>query len=62
VEMSVGVGLGLLALAREGVSFAMLRRMEDDRASPQDTLAGVREMVDELDEHEADHESAAVSR
>jgi glycosyltransferase 2 family protein len=27
IEMSVGVGLGLLFLAREGVSFAMLRRM-----------------------------------
>jgi uncharacterized membrane protein YbhN (UPF0104 family) len=27
IEISVGVGLGLLFLAREGVSFAMLRRM-----------------------------------
>jgi uncharacterized membrane protein YbhN (UPF0104 family) len=28
MEMSVGVGVGLLFLAREGLSFAMLRRME----------------------------------
>jgi uncharacterized protein (TIRG00374 family) len=28
IEMSVGVGVGLLFLAREGISFAMLRRME----------------------------------
>jgi len=29
VEMSVGVGVGLLFLAREGLSFAMLRHMPD---------------------------------
>ena len=29
IEASVGVGVGLLFLAREGVSFAMLRRMPD---------------------------------
>ena len=29
VEMSVGVGVGLIFLAREGLSFAMLRRMPD---------------------------------
>ena len=28
IEMSVGVGVGLLFLAREGLSFATLRRME----------------------------------
>lgn len=28
MEMSVGVGVGLIFLAREGISFAMLRRME----------------------------------
>jgi hypothetical protein len=27
IEASVGVGVGLLFLAREGLSFAMLRRM-----------------------------------
>ena len=29
VEMSVGVGVGLIFLAREGLSFAMLRHMPD---------------------------------
>ncbi len=65
VEMSVGVGLGLLALAREGISFAMLRRMEDDERSAEDALEGVRELADDLDEKsepEAAREGAAVSR
>jgi len=62
VEMSVGVGLGLLALAREGISFAMLRRMEEDEDHAEDAVEGVRDMVDDLDEHEAARESAAVSR
>jgi uncharacterized protein (TIRG00374 family) len=30
IEASVGVGIGLLFLAREGLSFAMLRRMEEE--------------------------------
>ena len=30
IEMSVGVGVGLVFLAREGLSFAMLRRMSED--------------------------------
>ena len=29
IEASVGVGVGLMFLAREGLSFAMLRRMPD---------------------------------
>ena len=29
IEASVGVGVGLLFLAREGLSFAMLKRMPD---------------------------------
>jgi glycosyltransferase 2 family protein len=29
IEMSVGVGVGLIFLAREGLSFAMLKRMEE---------------------------------
>ena len=62
VEMSVGVGLGLLALVREGISFAMLRRMEDDEEAAEDAVDAVDEMVEELDEHEAARESAAVSR
>ncbi len=31
IEMSVGVGVGLIFLAREGLSFAMLKRMEQER-------------------------------
>jgi hypothetical protein len=65
VEMSVGVGLGLLALAREGISFAMLRRMEDDERTAEDALEGAREMEDDIDEAsdaEAAREGAAVSR
>jgi uncharacterized membrane protein YbhN (UPF0104 family) len=65
VEMSVGVGLGLLALAREGISFAMLRRMEDDERSAEDALEGARELAQdgaEESELEAAREGAAVSR
>jgi uncharacterized membrane protein YbhN (UPF0104 family) len=36
IEMSVGVGVGLLFLAREGISFAMLRRMEADQEAELD--------------------------
>ncbi len=39
VEMSVGVGVGLVMLAREGLSLAALQRMEDDEeASAEDVL------------------------
>ena len=67
IEIACGVTLGLISIAREGISFAMLRRMEDDERSAEDALEGVHEMVDDLDqdaEHdgEAAHESAAVSR
>jgi hypothetical protein len=45
VEMSVGVGVGLVMLAREGLSLAALKRMEDDEeASAEDVL---EELVDE---------------
>jgi len=61
IEMACGVGLGLVALAREGISFAVLRRMQDEERSAEDALDGVHEMVEEL-EHEAARESAAVPR
>ena len=61
IEIACGVGLGLIALAREGISFAVLRRMEDEEKSAEDTLDGVRELVEDL-EHEAARESAAVPR
>jgi glycosyltransferase 2 family protein len=41
VEMSVGVGVGLIFLAREGISFAMLKRMPDQATSePQLQVVG----------------------
>ena len=61
IEMACGVGLGLIAIAREGISVAMLRRMQDEQASSEDALEGVREMVEDL-EHEAAREGAAVPR
>lgn len=61
LEIAVGVGLGLLALAREGISFAMLRRMEPDERSADDVLEDVRDLVEEL-EHEAPREGAPLSR
>ena len=63
VEVSVGVGLGLVFLAREGLTFGVLRRMgEEEKDSPEDVVEEVRELVEELDAHEAARESAAVSR
>jgi hypothetical protein len=61
IEMACGVGLGLVSIAREGISFAMLRRMQDEEESSEDALEGVREMVEDL-EHEAAREGAAVPR
>lgn len=61
IEMAVGVGLGLISLAREGISFAVVRRMQDEEQSAEDALEGVHEIVEEL-EHEAARESAAVPR
>jgi uncharacterized membrane protein YbhN (UPF0104 family) len=38
IEMSVGVGVGLLFLAREGLSFAMLRRIEAETEVEEDAI------------------------
>ena len=64
LEMACGVGLGLIALAREGISVAMLRRMrEDDEASDDDVVDEVEEMVEELDQDSAAaREGAPLSR
>jgi uncharacterized protein (TIRG00374 family) len=44
VEMSVGVGVGLVMLAREGLSFASLRRIEEqEEASAEDVLDDLEE-------------------
>jgi uncharacterized membrane protein YbhN (UPF0104 family) len=61
VEVSVGVGLGLLFLAHEGISVAVLRRMGEEQESSEDALEGVREMIEEL-EHDDAHEGAALPR
>ena len=50
VEMSVGVGVGLVMLAREGLSFASLRRMEEQEA------VEAEEIVEELEEDAAEGE------
>jgi uncharacterized membrane protein YbhN (UPF0104 family) len=40
IEMSVGVGVGLVMLAREGLSFAALKRMEEqEESSAEDVVA-----------------------
>ena len=36
IEMSVGVGVGLIFLAREGLSFANLRDMPNESEAPVD--------------------------
>lgn len=61
LEMACGVGLGLIALMREGISFAVLRRMQDDEQSSENVVEEVEEMVEEL-EQEAAPEGAPVSR
>ncbi len=53
VEMSVGVGVGLVMLAREGLSFASLRRMEEDEETSAE---------DVLEEHEAEEELVTPTR
>jgi uncharacterized protein (TIRG00374 family) len=66
IEVACGVSLGLIALAREGISIAMIRRMQDDEESSEDALESVHELIEELDDadHEAEaaREGAAVSR
>jgi uncharacterized protein (TIRG00374 family) len=66
IEIACGISLGLIALAREGISVAMLRRMQDDEKSVENALDDVNEIIEELDDaedgHEAARESAAVSR
>jgi glycosyltransferase 2 family protein len=41
VEMSVGVGVGLIFLAREGLSLASLKTMEEEQESEENALLGV---------------------
>jgi len=59
IEIACGVGLGLIALAREGVSFAVLRRMQEDEDSAENAVEGVADMIEEL-EHDREHELEAA--
>jgi uncharacterized membrane protein YbhN (UPF0104 family) len=54
IEASVGVGIGLVFLAREGLSFAVLRRMEEEGEAEAD------EIVEE-EERRADRRRAGVA-
>lgn len=63
LEMAVGIGVGLAALAREGISFAMLRRMDDDEASAENAVEGLPDPGTELDpERDPAREGAPLSR
>jgi uncharacterized protein (TIRG00374 family) len=69
LEMACGVGLGLLALAREGISLAVLRRLEDDDGSAENAVAEVRETAGEPEsqsqpgsDSEAAREGASITR
>ena len=65
IEMACGISLGLIAIAREGISFAVLRRMEDEEQSAENALEEVHEMIEDIEhetEPEAAREGAAVSR
>jgi uncharacterized protein (TIRG00374 family) len=63
IEIACGVSLGLVAIAREGISVAVLRRIEDDEESSESVVDGVHEIIEELDQNsEAAREGAAVPR
>jgi hypothetical protein len=47
IEASVGIGIGLVFLAREGLSFAMLRQMENRDDQDDDSLEDVTPMEHE---------------
>lgn len=48
IEMSVGVGVGLVMLAREGLSFASLKAMEEDEEDQEEQiLAGMKSDADD---------------
>jgi hypothetical protein len=47
VEMSVGVGVGLIFLAHEGISLASLKTMEEEQDSEEDALVEEAEKVQE---------------
>jgi hypothetical protein len=61
VEMSVGVGVGLVMLAREGLSFAALKRMEEqEETSAEDVREQVEDAADA--DYDGDAERELVTR
>jgi uncharacterized membrane protein YbhN (UPF0104 family) len=60
VEASVGVGLGLIVLAREGISFAGLKRMETEEERAE--AAVVEEETAEEPDRDAAREGASLTR
>lgn len=66
LEMACGVGLGLLALAREGISLAVLRRMQEDEGdSTENAVEVVHELerdIEEETEHSTAREGASLTR
>ena len=54
IEMSVGVGVGLVMLAREGLSLASLKKMEEqEESSAEDVLEELEEAADQDEEEPA---------
>jgi len=47
IEASVGIGIGTVFLAREGISYAMLKEMESEAADAEDELVELEEAKDE---------------
>jgi hypothetical protein len=43
IEASVGIGIGTVFLAREGISYAMLREIETESAQKEDEVVEVEE-------------------
>jgi glycosyltransferase 2 family protein len=60
LEMSVGVGVGLVMLAREGLSFASLRKMEDDEEASAENEIDAASGLDDENDRDAARESARV--
>jgi hypothetical protein len=59
--MSVGVGVGLVMLAREGLSFAALKRMEEqEETSAEDVREQVEDAADA--DYDGDAERELVTR
>ena len=63
IEMSVGVGVGLVMLAREGLSFAALKRMEEqEESSAENVLEDTEDVPDEDDGSVAEEELVTRAR